>query len=100
MGKEYEGRIIQIMPCLRPMVACYWTPEEVGEVFREPVAFLAIVESKSFKIYSNVIAMVLDNGEFECPNDADNFLGLEYEGKQTTWLEAVAYLKKRREKNK
>ena len=100
MGEKYEDRIVQIMPCPKPMVVCYWVPEETDEVFREVVAFLALMETDCAGIYSNVCPMVMGEFEFCDASGIDNFLGLEYEGEKKDWTVGIKYQKERAERVK
>ena len=115
---EGNFQIHQIMPVTIPMQAVFYDPEEM-ELVRQDVICLAVVyiypeaqpEKQTDKLFgadhtwsittatpipeSYVVPMVGDREGYFCdPSCLDGFLGIEYNGKEESWDEAIRELTK------
>lgn len=90
-----EKEIIQIVSTYRQVDAIYVEGDEKNyKLLRRPVILFALYREYDPQKYEELgesrFISPLDSGEFICPVDFfDNYLGLEFDGKNENWDEEI-----------
>lgn len=100
MSENYNYQIHQIMPCAVPMKIVFYDVDE-EELVREDVVCMAIIhgyDGNNPIPDSLVVPMIGDrHGDFYDPCGQDDFIGVEYNGKEENWDEEIRELEMRME---
>jgi hypothetical protein len=99
---ENTFQIHQIMACPVQMVACYFDPVD-EEVVQQSVICLAVIRypnNEGDGYYDFIEPMIGEIDGSIIPADwQDGFLGIEYNGKEEAWDEAIRGLMKDKDKD-